>query len=110
MGNWPEHRLKAYLRDMYTEIKTFRQRQPGTGFTWKTTTLFQAANNERNNLYHTEEHAHAEGAGINVTDAHAVTKAIHSAGLASVAYIDLLHFRPFVYEQFNDLLLNQLCD
>lgn len=59
--------------------------------------------------YHARELDDATEASINVTDAYAVLQAFHNAGLADAAYIDRTHFRPFLYEQLNDVLLNQLC-
>ena len=91
-----------------SKLEHFQQLREGTSVTFKTTTPFQQARNT-SDLYHAHELLHAKAAGTRVMDAYSVVQALHAASLADISYVDDVHFRPFVYEQLNDALLNQLC-
>lgn len=105
-------RLETFLARMVKSLEAYSMHQhddqPPAFVLFKTTTLPQA-HEERHKNYHAKEVSAAKGASLNITDVYAVTQAIHDANLSTYAYVDNGHFQPFVYEQFNDLLLNQLC-
>ena len=114
-GAWPLERMEGFLARMRDDFATYRQARNETFIAYKTTTLvrsqvdFPTIPVSLHDALHEREIAMALNAGINVTDAHAISQAIHSANLTDYAYHDGAHFRPFVSEQMNDLLLNQLC-
>ena len=107
--------MEVFLSRIMNDLATYRLARNETFIAWKTTTLvrgqkdFPQIPDSKSDAWHQREIAMARGAGINVTDVHAISQAIHSAGLTDYAYEDGGHFRPFVSEQMNDLLLNQLC-
>ena len=111
--NWPMERLEEFLGTTSKSLEAYRMHQHDEHapayVSRKTTTHFLDGNGERNSIYHAEEVSSAMAAGLHVTDVYAVTQAIHEANITEHAYTDGMHFQPFVYEQFNDLLLNQLC-
>ena len=111
---WPLDRMEVFLARMRDDLVTYRLARNETFISWKTTTLVRSQDFsfipvEKSSAYHQAELAIAHNAGINVTDVYAISQAIQSANLTEYAYEDGAHFRPFVSEQMNDLLLNQLC-
>lgn len=112
---WPLERMEAFLGRMRDDFASYHQARNKTFIAWKTTTLVRSQVDfpdtpvSKSDAWHQREIAMAHNAGINVTDAHAISQAIHSATLTDYAYEDGAHVRPFVSEQMNDLLLNQLC-
>ena len=105
-------RLESFLARMVKNLEAYSMHQhddqPPAFVLLKTTTL-PLEHEEKNKSYHAKEVLAAQAAGLNVTDVYAVTQAIHDANISAYAHVDGGHFQPFVYEQFNDLLLNQLC-
>ena len=113
--SWPLDRMEVFLARMRDDLATYHQARNETVIAWKTTTLVRSQVDypdipiSKQDAWHHREIAMALDAGINVTDVHAISQAIHSVNLTDYAYHDGFHFRPFVSEQMNDLLLNQLC-
>ena len=113
--SWSLDRMEVFLARMRDDFATYRQARNETFIAWKTTTLVRSQVDypdiptSKHDAWHQKEIAMALNAGINVTDVHAISQAIHSANLTDYAYQDGGHFRPFVSEQMNDLLINQLC-
>ena len=106
---WPMDRMESFWSSIVTKLQGFQQayHDDRTFVLYKTTTPDWSFTPM--GPFHARELSHATEAGINVTDAYAVLQAFHNAGLAEAAYVDPMHFRPFVYEQLNDVLLNKLC-
>ena len=102
-GQWTELPIQC---DPY--VVNFQQILNETLVSYKTTTPFQKPL-EISDLYYALDTSYAKKAGLKVTDGYSVMQALYNAGLADISYVDNSHFRPFVYEQLNDLLLNQLC-
>ena len=108
-NGWPVDRMEAFLSKITNKLAMFQTAHNATSVLYKTTTPYYRRHNEPTESYHAKELSFAREADINITDAYAVLQALQTAGLAEKAYVDGAHFRPFVYEQLNDLLLNQLC-
>ena len=108
-NGWPADRMEAFLAKMTTKMLAFQKAHNGTSLLYKTSTPYFRRHAEPAKSYHAKEILNAREAGINITDAFAVLQALLRAGLGEKSYVDEAHFRPFVYEQLNDVLLNQLC-
>ena len=108
-NGWQVDRMEAFLAKMTTKILAFQKAHNETSVLYKTTTPYVRRHIEPTESYHAKEISSAKEAGINITDGYAVLQALLRAGLAERAYVDDAHFKPFVYEQLNDILLNQLC-
>ena len=102
------------LSSMSDSLQAFKEKRPQGFIALKTTTPYvddeyDSGELLNHGLYHAMELTHARIKNINITDAYGVAEGLHKTGLAKYAYYDRVHFRPFVYEQLNDVLLNQLC-
>lgn len=96
-------RLEKFVARMAKNLEIYSMHehddQPPAFVSLKTATLLQVYDEEKYDTYHMKEVSAAQAAGLHITEAYAVTQAIHDADITAHAYVDNGHFQPFVYEQ-----------